>query len=119
MDLSRADDEEDNGVVVMICVKKCVRLVRIRDEARRVRDIEFPGCLASARRGNFACVADDLLDRLSSPQEMEGEDADDVPAFVQEVMEDIEVRPRRVDVEAEMDAMIEEVRAGNPPLEAR
>lgn len=58
VDLSRTTAAEENGVVVMICVKNKVRLVRIRDEASRVRDIEFPACLVSARRGSFACVAD-------------------------------------------------------------
>ena len=58
VDLNKSNDAEENGVVVMICVKSKVRLVRIRDEARRVRDIEYPGCLMSVRRGNFACVAD-------------------------------------------------------------
>lgn len=58
VDLNAASSEEENGVVVMICVKNKTRLVKIRDEARRVRDIEFPGCLISTRRGNFACVAD-------------------------------------------------------------
>lgn len=58
VDLSNKLDREDDGVVVMICVKNKVRLMRIRDEARRVRDIEFPGCLISTRRGSFACVAD-------------------------------------------------------------
>ncbi|KAF6238480.1 hypothetical protein HO173_003448 [Letharia columbiana] len=58
VDLSNKSVAEENGVVVMICVKNKVRLMRIRDEARRVRDIEFPGCLISTRRGNFACVAD-------------------------------------------------------------
>ena len=58
VDLSSTAAAEENGVVVMICVKNRIRLVRIRDEARRVRNIEFPGCLASTRRGNFACVAD-------------------------------------------------------------
>ncbi|CAF9923742.1 MAG: hypothetical protein ALECFALPRED_002536 [Alectoria fallacina] len=58
MDLGKDIDTEENGAVVMICVRNKVRLVRIRDEARLVRDIEFPGCLISTRRGNFACVAD-------------------------------------------------------------
>lgn len=58
VDLSDGNGSADHGVVVMICVKSKVRLVRIRDEARRVRDIEYPGCLVSVRRGNFACVAD-------------------------------------------------------------
>lgn len=58
VDLSNDSDIEESGVVVMICVKYKVRLMEICDEARRVRDIEFPGCLISTRRGNFACVAD-------------------------------------------------------------
>ena len=58
VDLSKTSSTEENGTVVMICVKNKVRLVWIRDEARRVRDIEFAGCLKSTRRGNFACVAD-------------------------------------------------------------
>jgi vacuolar protein sorting-associated protein 3 len=35
-----------------------IRLVRIGDEPKRVRNIEFPACLVSSRRENFACVAD-------------------------------------------------------------
>ena len=58
VDFNRKSDLTESGVVVMICVKSKVRLVRIRDEARRVKDIEYPGCLVSVRRGNFACVAD-------------------------------------------------------------
>ena len=58
VDLGNKTVTEENGVVVMICYQDKVRLVRIRDEGRRVRDIEFPGCLMSVRRGNFACVAD-------------------------------------------------------------
>lgn len=52
-------------------------------------------------------------------QEMEGNDPDDMPEYVQEVMEDIEHRPQNIDMDAEMDAIIEDVRAGNPPLEER
>ena len=58
VDLSKTSVAEDNGTIVMICVKNKARLVRIRDKARQVRDIEFPGCLISTRRSNFACVAD-------------------------------------------------------------
>ena len=58
MDLNSTAKEEENGIVVMICVKNKTRLVRISDKARHVRDIEFPGCLVSTRRRNFACVAD-------------------------------------------------------------
>ena len=58
VDVNKTSVAEDNGTIVMICVKNKARLVRIRDKARQVRDIEFPGCLISTRRGNFACVAD-------------------------------------------------------------
>ncbi|KAL8927285.1 MAG: hypothetical protein Q9208_002462 [Pyrenodesmia sp. 3 TL-2023] len=50
--------QDEDGETVMICIKSRIRLVRIGDEPRRIRNIEFPGCLAIARRDNFACVAD-------------------------------------------------------------
>ncbi|KAL6720400.1 hypothetical protein ACLMJK_002322 [Lecanora helva] len=59
IDLSTTLDDEDGGVSIMICVRSRVRLVKIRDEARQVRDIKFPGCLKALRRRNFACVADE------------------------------------------------------------
>ena len=58
VDLNGGHGDEEHGVIVMICVKTKTRLVRLRDEARRVKDIEYPGCLTSIRRGGFACVAD-------------------------------------------------------------
>ena len=58
VDLNGNNRVEEQGMVVMICVKNKVRLVRIRDEVRRVRDIQFPGCLVSSRRGDYSCVAD-------------------------------------------------------------
>ena len=58
VDINSTASEQENGVVVMICVKSRIRLVKIREEARRVRDIEFQGCFKSVRRRNFACVAD-------------------------------------------------------------
>lgn len=54
--------DEDTGVeVIMICIKERIRLVRLGDEPkpRLMKNIEYPGCLAAARRGRFACVADD------------------------------------------------------------
>ncbi|KAL9103699.1 MAG: hypothetical protein Q9163_001293 [Psora crenata] len=56
--LGGTDGVDDGGEVVMICVKNKVRLVRIGDEVRRVRDIQFPGCIISSSRGDYACVAD-------------------------------------------------------------
>ncbi|MDI1487810.1 MAG: hypothetical protein OHK93_007083 [Ramalina farinacea] len=58
IDLNGSDGSEEHGLVVMICVKNKIRLVRIADEVRRVRDIQFHACLTCARRGDYACVAD-------------------------------------------------------------
>lgn len=56
--LNGFDEQDEDGETVMICIKSRIRLVRIGDEPQRIRNIEFPGCLAVARRDNFACVAD-------------------------------------------------------------
>ena len=58
LDLELGDDGMRDGEVVMLCIQKRIRLIRIGDDARFVKNIEFPGCLVSARRGRFACVAD-------------------------------------------------------------
>lgn len=55
------EDTGEDGVVVMLCLKNRIRLVRITDGQQnpaRVRDIQLGGCLAASRRGDFACVAD-------------------------------------------------------------
>ncbi|MCJ1404541.1 hypothetical protein MMC11_007767 [Xylographa trunciseda] len=52
------DNEQAGPEIIMICIKNRIRLVKIGDEPRLVKNIEYPGCLASARRGRFACVAD-------------------------------------------------------------
>ena len=57
-DLNNQDTAQDGVQVIMICIKSRIRLVGIGDDPRSVRNIEFPGCLASARRENYACVAD-------------------------------------------------------------
>ena len=57
-DLDVNHNEQVGPEVIMICIKNRIRLVRIGEEPRLVKNIEFPGCLASARRGRFACVAD-------------------------------------------------------------
>ena len=45
---------------VMICLQTRMRLVRIGlgDKPGNIKTIEFPGCLVSSQRENFACVAD-------------------------------------------------------------
>ncbi|PYH42342.1 putative TGF beta receptor associated protein 1 [Aspergillus saccharolyticus JOP 1030-1] len=57
VDLNTAADEQ-NEQVVMIAAPNRTMLVRIGEEARRIRNIEFPGCLVAARRGIIACAAD-------------------------------------------------------------
>ncbi|KAI9660495.1 MAG: hypothetical protein M1821_009845 [Bathelium mastoideum] len=50
--------EPQDGIIIMICLKQRIRLIRIGEEARKFRDIQFAGCLTAVRRDNFACVAD-------------------------------------------------------------
>ena len=46
------------GEVVMVAIKNRIRLVKIGEEPRLVKNIEYPGCLSSMRRNAIACVAD-------------------------------------------------------------
>ncbi|OJK04391.1 hypothetical protein ASPACDRAFT_19940 [Aspergillus aculeatus ATCC 16872] len=57
VDLNTGADEQSEQVV-MIAAQNRTMLVRIGEEARRIRNIEFPGCLVAARRGIIACAAD-------------------------------------------------------------
>jgi hypothetical protein len=57
LDLNRDADEAEDPTV-MIAVQNRMMLVQIGDEARRIKKIEFPGCLVAARRGTIACAAD-------------------------------------------------------------
>jgi hypothetical protein len=53
------EEDSQNGIVIMMCLRNKIRLVKITDERPlKIRDIEFGGCLATTRRGDFACVAD-------------------------------------------------------------
>ncbi|KAL8715473.1 MAG: hypothetical protein Q9220_000807 [cf. Caloplaca sp. 1 TL-2023] len=56
--LNAPDEAEEDGQTVMICIKSRIRLVRIGDEPRKIKNIEYPGCVAVARRDQIACVAD-------------------------------------------------------------
>jgi hypothetical protein len=51
-------DSTSNGTVVVISLKQRLRLIRIGEEARKLRDIELGGVGAIQRRGDLACVAD-------------------------------------------------------------
>jgi hypothetical protein len=60
LDLNRdATEPSSEDPVIMIAVQNRIMLVRIGDEPRRIRKIEFPGCLVASRRGTIACVADE------------------------------------------------------------
>ncbi|TLD27480.1 TGF beta receptor associated protein-like protein 1 [Venturia nashicola] len=59
LDTEQGQMEGKDGVVIMMCLRNKIRLVKIGQEAPfKIRDIEFGGCLATVRRGDFACVAD-------------------------------------------------------------
>lgn len=46
------------GPVIVICLKPRLRLIRIGETARKIRDIEMGGISALQRRKDLACVAD-------------------------------------------------------------
>ena len=50
LDLTKEKDPTEDLETIMICIQKRIRLVRIGDEARLVKNIEYPNCLTSARR---------------------------------------------------------------------
>lgn len=60
VDQGGIEDGEDNqdGIVIMICQKSRTRLIRIGERLQRVREIEAGGYLDTIRRGSIACVAD-------------------------------------------------------------
>jgi len=58
--MNKAEEQRhsQDGVVIVMCLRNKIRLVRIAEEPVKIRDIEFGGCLTIARRGDEACVAD-------------------------------------------------------------
>ena len=46
------------GEVVMVAIRNRIRLVKIGEDPRLVKNIEYPGCLSSMRRNGITCVAD-------------------------------------------------------------
>ncbi|KAL1630288.1 hypothetical protein SLS56_005113 [Neofusicoccum ribis] len=52
------ENDSEQGVMIMMCLRSRIQLVRIGEEPRRIRNIEFGGCLSTSRRDDFACVAD-------------------------------------------------------------
>lgn len=53
-----AEDAATGGEVIMVAIRNRIRLVKIGEDARLVKNIEYPGCLSSMRRNAIACVAD-------------------------------------------------------------
>lgn len=59
LDLNKNEEEQTaEKPVIMIALSNRIVLVQLGETAHRIRSIEFPGCLAGARRGTIACVAD-------------------------------------------------------------
>ncbi|KAL9608424.1 MAG: hypothetical protein Q9167_006740 [Letrouitia subvulpina] len=56
--LNANEEAEEDGETIMLCLKNQIRLVSIGDKPRKIRNIEYPACLTTSRRDNFACVAD-------------------------------------------------------------
>lgn len=54
------EEGDDDGVVVVIGLKKRLRLVQITENSppRAMKTIEYGGCLVSVRRETFSCAAD-------------------------------------------------------------
>lgn len=58
VNLNANREAEEDGETIMLCRRNQVRLVSIGDKPRIIRNIEYPACLTTSRRDNFACVAD-------------------------------------------------------------
>ncbi|KKF95415.1 Transforming growth factor-beta receptor-associated protein 1 [Ceratocystis platani] len=64
VDLNESRDPDDYGydgkpgVTLMMSLNKRIQIVRILDEAKLVRNIDFAGSTMSIRRDSIACVAD-------------------------------------------------------------
>lgn len=75
VDLDELEEDTDSeGVVLMMCLEERIRLVRIGERAKGIRPIDLPRCLAVARRGSIACVANessysliDVVERQAIP----------------------------------------------------
>jgi hypothetical protein len=61
VDLNEGDDDNsEDGVVVVIGLKKRLRLVQISEHSppKAIKAIEYGGCLTTVRRDTFSCAAD-------------------------------------------------------------
>ena len=57
-DLTGEERGSTGGTVIVICLQRRLRLIKIGKEARKIRDIELGGVSAIQRRKDLACVAD-------------------------------------------------------------
>jgi len=53
-----AQDTKSNSVAVLVSLNKKMRVIKIGEDARAVKVIDFAGSVMSIRRDSFACVAD-------------------------------------------------------------
>ncbi|KKA26720.1 hypothetical protein TD95_004573 [Thielaviopsis punctulata] len=64
LDLNEGRDLDDHGydgkqgVTIMLCTNKRIQVVRITEEARLIRNIDFAASTMFVRRDSIACVAD-------------------------------------------------------------
>ena len=72
-DLEPPSQDADGEVVMFGTTQGKIALARVGDRLKGIKNIDYPGCLASARRGRFACIADNrtyaLLD-IENQQKM-------------------------------------------------
>ena len=57
-DLESQGQDAEGEVIMVGTMQSKVSLVRVGNRLKTVKSIDYPGCLASARRGRFACIAD-------------------------------------------------------------
>ncbi len=53
-----AEPQDPNGVAVLLSLNRRIQVVRIGDDARVIKKIDFAGSTISVRRESIACVAD-------------------------------------------------------------
>nr|POF23930.1 transforming growth factor-beta receptor-associated protein 1 [Quercus suber] len=61
IDLHELASSSAYGPVIVICLRQRLRLIRIGEAARKIRDIEMGGVSHLQRRKDLACVADDQM----------------------------------------------------------
>lgn len=57
-DLDAQDSDPADGCTIVICLRQRLRVIRIGEQARKMRDIELGNCKDIQRRADLACVGD-------------------------------------------------------------